>query len=92
MFISISIDLATEDSKLAIRKIFKQYGIKKIHQDLYESTEFPTKTLGNLKKDIIDAVDMDDKVRMYQFPLEDCFKISYLEDRKWKRLSISSNK
>lgn len=92
MFISICVDLASEESKIALAKVFKEYGIKKMQNNLYESSVFPTKTLGNLKKDILDGVDMDDKVRMYQFPLEDCFKISYLEDRKWKRLSISSSK
>ena len=89
MFISVNIDMATTDHVDAIDKVLKEYGIKKVQDRLYESSDFITKSLGNLKKDISDIVDSDDKVIMYQFPLDDCFKISYLEERKWKRLSVS---
>jgi hypothetical protein len=89
MFISVNIDMATTDHVDAIDKVLKEYGIKKVQDRLYESSDFITKSLGNLKKDISDIVDSDDKVRMYQFPLDDCFKISYLEEHKWKRLSVS---
>lgn len=89
MFISISLDLASTDGEQNVAKILKEYGIKKIQKNLYESFEFATKRLGNLKKDLTDCLDMDDKLRIYQFPLDKCFKISYIEDRKWKRLSIS---
>jgi len=89
MFLSIVTDLVTDDSDIKVDKVLREYGIKKIQHKLYESFEFPSRKLGNLKKDITDCLDMDDKIRMYQFPLEDTFKISYIENRKWKRLSIS---
>ena len=89
MFISVNIDMASTDHAAAIDRVLKEYGLKKVQGNLYESSDFITKSLGNLKKDISDVVDSDDKVRMYQFPLDDCFKISYLEERKWKRLSVS---
>ena len=69
--------------------IFHKYGLKKIQINLYESFEFLSRRLGNLKKDITDCLDMDDLLRLYQFPLENSFKISYVENKKWKRLSIS---
>lgn len=88
MFLSINLDLASNDSKIAILKVLNEYGIKKTTDYLYESFEFPAKKLGNLKRDLTNCVDMDDKLRLYQFPLEDTFKISSLENGKWKRLSI----
>jgi len=89
MFIGIVLDLASMDSEKTIQKILTEYGIKKVQSNLYESFEFPSKRLGNLKKDLTDSIDMDDKIRIYQYPLDKCFKISYIQDRKWKRLSIS---
>ncbi|HNZ28102.1 MAG TPA: hypothetical protein PK385_07445 [Spirochaetota bacterium] len=90
MFIGISADLASIDSIKRFEKVLLEYGVKKSQKNLYESYEFPTKRLGNLKKDITDNLDMDDKIRIYQYPLDNCFKISYLEDKKWKRLSINN--
>jgi hypothetical protein len=89
MFVSIAIDAASEDSLIKLIRILKEYGIKKIQANLYESFEFPSRKLGSFKKDLTDCLDMDDKLRLYQFPLEDTFKISYIENRKWKRLSIT---
>lgn len=90
MFVSISTDLVSIDSVKRLEKILLEYGIKKSQKNLYESFEFSTKRLGNLKKDVTDNLDMDDKIRIYQYPLDNCFKISYLEDKKWKRLSINN--
>jgi len=89
MFIAISIDLVTDDSVIKVDRVLKEYGLKKIQKNLYESFEFPSRRLGNLKKDITDCLDMDDLLRLYQYPLENSFKISYVEEKKWKRLSIS---
>ena len=54
MFISVNIDMATTDHVDAIDKVLKEYGIKKVQDRLYESSDFITKSLGNLKKDISD--------------------------------------
>lgn len=88
MFISIVLDLATIDSEKEITRILKEYGLKKIHTNVFESYEFLSKKLGNLKRDISNFIDMDDKLRIYQYPLDKVLKISYVENGKWKRLSI----
>jgi CRISPR-associated protein Cas2 len=88
MFISLSIDLVSQDSANQFVSIMNEYGIKKILANLYESFDFPSNKLGNLKRDITNCLDSFDKLRMYQFPLENTFKISYVENRKWKRLSF----
>jgi len=89
MFIGINLDLASTDSKNSVLKILNEYGIKRTHDNLYESYDFPAIRLGNLKRDLTNCVDMDDSIRLYQFPLENTFKISSLQDGKWKRLSIN---
>jgi len=88
MFLSICIDLVSQDSINQFGSIMNQYGIKKIQANLFESFDFPSNKLGNLKRDITNSLDSFDKLRMYQFPLENTFKISYMENRKWKRLSF----
>jgi hypothetical protein len=88
MFIAINIDLASKDSEQEILKVINEYGIIKTQQNLFESFDFLPNKLGNLKRDIAKCIDMDDKLRLYQFPLENSFKISFVENGKWKRLSI----
>ena len=92
MFIAVNIDLASDDSKNNIRRILREFGLKKIMPNLYESFEFHPNQLGNFKRDILNNVDIYDKLRLYQFPLEETFKISYLDSKKWKRLSINRTK
>ncbi len=88
MFVAINLDLASVDSANNIKKIINEYGIKKVHSNLYESFEFPANRLGNLKREVTNCIDDYDKLRIYQYPLEDSFKISYIENKKWKKLSI----
>ncbi len=88
MFLAISLDLASPESENNVIKIINEYGIKKTQSNLFESFEFPSNKLGNFKRDITNCLDMYDRLRLYQFPLENSFKISYLENGKWKRLSI----
>ncbi len=89
MYIAISIDLASEDSKDKFLKIMNEYGIKKSQINLYESFDFLSNRLGNLKKEIAACIDMDDKLKIYQYPVDNILKISYVENGKWKKLSIS---
>ena len=88
MFISVSFDLMGPDTKNNVADLLKQYGVEKVHENLYETFDFPLKSLGNFKRDIAELLDMDDKLRIYQYPLDNTFKISYLKERKWKRLSV----
>ena len=67
MFISISIDLVSQDSSSRFISLMNQYGIKKIQANLFESFDFPSNKLGNLKREITDCLDSFDKLRMYQF-------------------------
>lgn len=88
MFIGVSFDFISPDTKRDISKLLTEYGLQKVYDNVYESFEFSSKRLGSLKKDITGFLDMDDRLRIYQFPVDNSFKISYIEDRKWKRLSL----
>ena len=88
MFISISLDLASPESQNNVIKIINEYGFKKIQSNLFESFEFPLNKLGNFKRDLTNCLDTYDNIRIYQYPLEDTFKISYFISGKWKRLSM----
>lgn len=88
MFIAICIDLASSESQRELIKLINEYGIEKKQINLYESYNFPAKKLGTFKRDVLQSLDMDDRIRLYQYPLDEAFKISYIENRKWKRLSI----
>ena len=88
MFISLAFDFMSTETQKEITGLLKEYGINKVFDNLYESYDFPLAKLGHLKKDITGFLDMDDKLRIYQFPVDNSFKISYIEDRKWKRLSF----
>jgi CRISPR-associated protein Cas2 len=88
MFLAVNIDLASSDSENNVIKVINEYGIKKLQSNLFESFEFPSNKLGNFKRDLSNCLDMYDRIRLYQYPLENAFKISYFEKGKWKRLSI----
>lgn len=89
MFVSINLDFATIDSKNKVIRVLKEYALKKVQENLYESYTFPVKRIGVFKKDITKCLDMDDRIRIYQYPIENTFTISYVQDRKWKRLKVS---
>ncbi len=90
MFVSVTFDLISDGGKTGVTKVLREYGFKKVLYNNYESFEFPAVKLGSLKKDIQEHLDMDDKLRIYQYPIENEFKISFIEERKWKRLSIKT--
>ena len=88
MFISVNFDLVSKDSEQRLIQILREYGFDKVLSHSYESLTIASSKLGNLKKDLAEQLDMDDKLRIYQYPLENKFKISVLAEKRWKRLSI----
>lgn len=88
MFVSVAYELMTEEARKKLGALLLQFGFQKKMSDLFECYDFPASKLGSLKKDIGDHLDMDDKLRIYQYPLDNKFKISYMEEKKWKRLSV----
>jgi CRISPR-associated protein Cas2 len=89
MFIAIYVDAAGQDSRKEIARVINEYGVKKVGPEMYESYEFLYKRVGNLKRDLTKCMDMDDRLRIYQYPVEDLYVISIYNNGKWKKLSVS---
>ena len=75
MFAAVVCDLASEDHRIEVYELLIQYGFKQVIKDVFESTRIAENTLMRLKRDIDKATDFYDKVRFYQFPLEDTLTI-----------------
>ena len=88
MFVSVMCDIATDDHRIAVQRLLKQYGFSKIQRDLYESTSIGNTALTRLKKDIDRVIDSYDTIRFYQFPMDDTFVITSLREKKWRKLAV----
>ncbi|RKX79993.1 MAG: CRISPR-associated protein Cas2 [Spirochaetes bacterium] len=88
MFVSVVCDIANEDHRKEVHTLLLRYGFKSIMKDVFESVRIGENTLLRLKRDIDRATDYYDKVRFYQYPLEDAFAISFLSEKKWRKTVV----
>lgn len=88
MFVSIVCDIGSEDNKIDVYGLLKQYGFKQVMKDVFESTKIKEDSLLRLKRDIDKATDFYDKVRFYQYPLEDTLSITFLTEKKWRKTIV----
>jgi len=88
MFVSIHCDLGSDDHRKSVYSIISQYGCKQIMKDVFESTSLEENTLSRLKRDIDKKTDFYDTIRIYQYPINDAFVISYLNKKKWRRFVV----
>jgi len=86
MFVSVALDLGSEDSRIKVADLLKQYGFRKIQNALFETTSLNEKNLARLKVDMDRLTDYYDLIRIYQYPVEETLVITSLEGKKWKRL------
>lgn len=86
MFVSVALDLGSEDSRIKVADLLKQYGFKKVQNFLFETSTLNEKNLARLKVDLDKVTDYYDLVRFYQYPMENTLVITQLENKKWKRL------
>lgn len=88
MFVSIACEFSVDDHRLSVRELLKQYGFSEILHDLFESMTLKEKSLSRLKRDIDRCIDYYDKIRIYQYPLENTLIITALENKKWRKLIL----
>ena len=86
MFLSIAVDAGSEERARELADLLAQYGFSKIQRGLWESAGISHGTLTRIKRDLDNATDSFDKLRFFQYPLEDTLVISSLRDKKWRRL------
>lgn len=88
MFVSVYCDFSNDDHEKQISDLLIQYGFRRIMPRFFESTTVDKVTLDRVKKDIDRNTDYYDIIRIYQYPLESTLVISYLKEKKWKKLKI----
>lgn len=88
MFVSVACEFSDDDHRKAVQELLKQYGFREMLADFFESVKIIEKDLARLKRDIDRTTDYYDKIRIYQYPLEETLIITSLENKKWRRLVI----
>jgi CRISPR-associated protein Cas2 len=88
MFVSVACEFSDDDHRKAVQELLKQYGFQEILSDFFESVKIIEKDLARLKRDIDRTTDYYDKIRIYQYPLEDTLIITSLVNKKWRRIVI----
>jgi CRISPR-associated protein Cas2 len=86
MFVSIAVDPGSEGRARELADLLGQYGFEKIQRGLWESAFVPPESLARLKRDLDQATDSFDRIRIFQFPVEGTLALSTLKDKKWRRM------
>jgi CRISPR-associated protein Cas2 len=90
MLVAVSCDIASDDHRRAVYDLLLQYGLKRVLKSLFESTAMDEETLVRLKRDLDRATDSYDKIRFYQYPLEQTLVITSLEEKKWRKMKVKA--
>ncbi len=85
MFVSVVLDPAGTDSARALASILTRFNFQKIQRACWESNNVTENQLTILKREMDQATDYYDTLRIYQFPLNGHFAISELRQKKWKK-------
>ena len=86
MFVSIAVDAGSEERARELADLLAQYGFVKVQRGLWECTAVSPGTLARVKRDLDKATDAFDKLRFFQFPMEDTLVLSSLREKKWRRM------
>jgi CRISPR-associated protein Cas2 len=90
MLVAVSCDIASDDHRKVVYDLLAQYGYRRVLKSLFESAVVDAPALTRLKRDIDKATDSYDKVRFYQYPMEQTLVISSLEGKKWRKLKVKA--
>jgi len=88
MFVSVVCDFANDDHRVSVHDLLIQYGFKNIFSNVYETASLKEDHLLRLKRDIDRATDSYDKIRFYQFPMEETFVITFLSGKRWRKTIV----
>lgn len=91
MYVAVAIDPGSTIRAGELAELLLQYGFKKVQRGLWESVAVSEKVLNRLKVDLDRATDMSDKLRLFQFPVENALSITSLADKKWRRIVARSS-
>ena len=86
MFVSIAVDPGSEGRARELADLLGQYGFDRVQRGLWESAFVSPETLNRLKRDLDQATDAFDRLRIFQFPVEGTLALTTLRDKKWRRM------
>ena len=90
MFVTVVGEFSQDDHRIAAHELFKQYGLKEIITNVFESVTIKENTLARLKRDVDRITDYYDTVRFYQYPMEDTLVITSLSRKQWRRTLVKA--
>ncbi len=91
MFVSVVLDPSGVESAKALATILARYCFKKIQRACWECMSLNEQQLATLKREIDNVTDYYDKIRMYQFPVNNAFAITELHHKKWRRCVLGTS-
>lgn len=91
MFVSVILDPSGMDSAKAMASILARYSFKKIQRACWECMNINDAQLVALKREIDNVTDYYDKLRIYQFPINNNFAITELLHKKWRRCVLGAS-
>jgi len=86
MFVSVALDPGSEERARELSDLLLRYGFEKVQRGVWESTRIAPVSLERLKSDIDRATDAYDRLRIYQYATDGVFVVSFMKDKKWRRL------
>lgn len=86
MFVSVALDPGSEERARELADLLARYGFEKIQRGLWESALVNQAGLDRLKRDLDRATDAYDRIRIYQYPVDEVLVVSGLKEKKWRRL------
>ncbi len=86
MFVSIALDVGSEERARELASLLAQYGFEKVQRGLWESAFISPLTLNRVKKDLDRMCDAFDRLRLFQFPVDGTLVLTTLRDKRWRRL------
>ncbi len=89
MLVSIVCEFSGEDHQKAVHELLKQYGFRKVMKDCYESVTIKEVALTRLKRDIDRRTDYYDKIRFFQYPMEETLVITFLSNKQWRKTVVN---
>ncbi len=84
MFVSIVLDPGNIDSSHDLVRILMGFGFKKVQRAVWESSSVRQSDISCIKREIDRVTDYYDKVRLYQYPVDEAMELTILDKKKWK--------
>lgn len=90
MFVSVIVEPGGLDSAKSLAEILAHKGFTKIQKACWENSRVSDSDLAALKTEIDRVTDYYDKIRLYQFPIDNAFVITELDKKKWRRCALKA--